>query len=157
MKRMTSKWFGELEVTLKDIEIWYTKEGKICSGCIEGKLKEHAKRASTKPLTPTKPRENGVADHIFIEGRRGVTRPFYVHVDVATKLIIGFAMTDEQLSSKGFVVEALLASSLCLPFDASTAALALLSIPSLDMSLFSKPFAGHALHFVDARAVIILD
>ena len=29
---------------------------------IEGKLKEHARKTSTKPLTATKPGENGVAD-----------------------------------------------------------------------------------------------
>ena len=58
-------------------------------------LKEHARRASTKPLTATKPGENGVADLMFIEGRNGVKTPFHVHVDVATKLIIGYAMKDK--------------------------------------------------------------
>ena len=95
MKRMSEEWFGELEVTPKEIEFWYTKEGQFCSGCIEGKLKEHARRASTKPLTATKPGENGVADLMSIEGRNGVKTPFYVHVDVATKLIIGYSMKDK--------------------------------------------------------------
>ena len=95
MKRMASKWFGDLEVTPKDIEIWHAKEDKFCSGCVEGKLKEHARRTSTKPLTATKPGENGVADLMFIEGRHGVKTPFYVHVDVATKLIMGYAMKDK--------------------------------------------------------------
>ena len=49
MKRMAGEWFRELEVTPKDNEIWHTREGKFC--CVEGKLKEHARRASTKPLT----------------------------------------------------------------------------------------------------------
>ena len=35
MKRMASKWFGDLEITPKDIEIWHAKEGKFCSGCVE--------------------------------------------------------------------------------------------------------------------------
>ena len=55
MNRMASKWFVNLEVTPKDIEIWHAKEGKFCSGCVEGKLKEHARKTSTKPLTATKP------------------------------------------------------------------------------------------------------
>ena len=32
---------------------------------------------------------------MFIEGRHGVKTPFSVHVDVATKLIIDYAMTDK--------------------------------------------------------------
>ena len=81
MKRMANKWFGDLEVTptvcnKEDIEIWYAKEGKFCSGCVEGKLKEHARKTSTKPLTATtKPGENGAADLMFIEGRHGVKTP----------------------------------------------------------------------------------
>ena len=51
MKRMANKWFEDLEITPKDIEIWHAKEGKFCSGCVEGKLKEHARKTSTKPLT----------------------------------------------------------------------------------------------------------
>ena len=88
MKRMANEWFKELEVTSKDIENWYAKEGKFCSGCVEGKLKERARKAFTKPLTATRPGENGVGDLMFIEGRNEQKTPFYVHVDVATKLII---------------------------------------------------------------------
>ena len=95
MKRMANEWFKEPEVTPKEIEIWYTREGKFCSGCVEGKLKEHARRASTKPLVATEPGENGVGDLMFIESRNYVKTPFYVHVDVATKLIIGYAMKDK--------------------------------------------------------------
>ena len=95
MKRMANEWFKEPEVTPKEIEIWYTREGKFCSGCVEGKLKEHARRASTKLLVATEPRENGVGDLMFIESRNDVKTPFYVHVDVATKLIIGYAMKDK--------------------------------------------------------------
>ena len=39
--------------------------------------------------------ETGVGDLMFIEGRHDVKTPFYVHVDVATKLIIGYAMRDK--------------------------------------------------------------
>ena len=54
---MVDKWFEDLEVTTQDIEKWYATEGKFCSGCIEGKLKEHARKTSTKPLTADKPGE----------------------------------------------------------------------------------------------------
>ena len=42
-----------------DIEDWYAREGKFCAGCLEGKLKEHARSPSTKPLTASRPGENG--------------------------------------------------------------------------------------------------
>ena len=95
MKRMASEWFKEPEVTPREIEIWHAKEGKFCSGCVEGKLKEHARKTSTKPLTAERPGENGVGDLMFIEGRNDLKTPFYVHVDVATKLIIGYALKDK--------------------------------------------------------------
>ena len=95
MKRMAGVWFKELEVTPKDIDMWHAREGKFCSGCVEGKIKEHARRASTKPLVAEKPGENGVGDLMFIEGRHEVKTPFYLHVDVATKLIMGCAMKDK--------------------------------------------------------------
>ena len=41
------------------------------------------------------PRENGVGDLMFIEGRNDVKTPFYVHVDEGTKLIMGYAMRDK--------------------------------------------------------------
>ena len=75
--------------------MWHAREGKFCSGCVEGKIKEHARRASTKPLAAEKPGENGVGDLMFIEGRHEVKTPFYLHVDVATKLIMGYAMKDK--------------------------------------------------------------
>ena len=62
---------------------------------MEGKLKEHARKTSTKPLSATRPGENGVGDLMFIEGRHDVKTPFYVHVDVATKLIIGYALKNK--------------------------------------------------------------
>ena len=55
MKRLVSKWFEDLEVTTQDIEKWYATEGKFCSGCIEGKLKEQARKTSTKPMTESIP------------------------------------------------------------------------------------------------------
>ena len=79
----------------KDIEEWHALEGKFCAGCLEVKLKEHARRASTKPLKATRPGENGVGDLMFIEGRHDIKTPFYIHVDVATKLIIGYSLKNK--------------------------------------------------------------
>ena len=73
MKRMAGVWFKELEVTPQDIEIWHARESELCSGCVEGKIKEHARRASMKPLTAEKPGENGVGDLMFIEGQGSIT------------------------------------------------------------------------------------
>ena len=95
MKRMAERWFKDSGITHLDIEDWHSKEGKFCAGCLEGKLKEHARRASTKPLTANRPGENGVADLMFIEGRHEVKTPMYIHVDVATKLIIGYSLKNK--------------------------------------------------------------
>ena len=92
---MAGVWFKELEVTPKDIDMWQEREGKFCSGCVEGKIKEHARRASTKLLAAEKPGANGVGDLMFIEGRNEVKTPFYLQADVATKLIMGYAMKDK--------------------------------------------------------------
>ena len=72
--------------------MWQARKGKFCSGCVKGKIKEHARRSSTKPLAAERPGENGVGDLMFIEGRHEVKTPFYLHVYVATKLIMGYAM-----------------------------------------------------------------
>ena len=62
MKRMAGERFGDFEVTPQDIDEWHQLEGKFCSGCVEGKLKEHAMKTSTKLLSATRPGENGVGD-----------------------------------------------------------------------------------------------
>ena len=95
MKRMAGRWFVNMDISDGDIETWHSTEGKFCAGCLEGKLKEHARKASTKPLVATRPGENGVGDLMFIEGRHEVKTPFYVHVDVATKLIIGYPLKNK--------------------------------------------------------------
>ena len=84
---------------------WHNIEGKFCTGCQEGKLKEHARRSSTKPLNATRPGENGVADLMFIVGRNDVKTPFYVHVDVATRLIIGQTLRDKTYGSVLHAIE----------------------------------------------------
>ena len=85
MKRMAERWFRGSGITHTEIEAWHAKEGKFCAGCLEGKLKEHARRASTKPLTANRPGENGIADLMFIEGRHDVKTPMYIHVGYSLK------------------------------------------------------------------------
>ena len=95
MKRMAHSWFKDITVEHKDIDEWFELEGKYCTGCLEGKLKEHARRSSTKPLEAKEPGENGVGDLMFVEGRHDVKIPFYIHVDVASKLIMGYVLKNK--------------------------------------------------------------
>ena len=53
------RYSGDSGITHSDIEDWHDKEGKFCAGCLKGKLKDHARRSSTKPLTANRPGENG--------------------------------------------------------------------------------------------------
>ena len=39
LKRMVTKWFPEGDVSPRDIDHWFSVEGKFCTGCSEGKLK----------------------------------------------------------------------------------------------------------------------
>jgi hypothetical protein len=79
------EWQG---LTEKDINNWYNGKGRFCSGCVEGKMKEHARKASTKPLTSSVPGELTVGDIMFVE-TRNVKKLLLVHVNVCTKLITG--------------------------------------------------------------------
>ena len=45
LKRMANEWFKDPKVTQRKIGIRHAKEGKFCSSCVEGKLKEHARKA----------------------------------------------------------------------------------------------------------------
>lgn len=83
------------EVTVNDIDIWKKEHGDFCTGCIEGSMREHDRVKSTKPLKATVPGEVGAADLMFIEGRADVKEPMYVHVDVATKCVIGVPMKNK--------------------------------------------------------------
>lgn len=44
-----------LDIKELDIDHWYNKQGHFCSGFAEGKMKEHARMGSTKPLRSEKP------------------------------------------------------------------------------------------------------
>ena len=52
-------------------------------------MKEHARKASTKPLASNVPGELTVGDIMFVETKNNVKKPMLVHVDVCTKLITG--------------------------------------------------------------------
>lgn len=105
MKRMKELWFKTETVTDRDIEEWFELEGKFCTGCLEGKLKEHARKSSTKPLQAERPGHNGVGDLMFIEGRHDYKTPFYVHVDVYSKLIIGLSLRDKSYNEVQKAIE----------------------------------------------------
>ena len=55
MKRVACKWFKDEVISYQDRERWYELEGKYCTGCLEGKLKEHARKLSTNPLSADQP------------------------------------------------------------------------------------------------------
>ena len=86
-------------VTDQEIAVWKQQHGDFCSGCLEGAMKEHSRTKSTKPLTAEKPGDIGAADLMFVEGRSEIKIPLYVHVDVATKTIIGVPMKSKTVES----------------------------------------------------------
>jgi hypothetical protein len=88
MKNMLdqNEWQG---VTERDINSWYNNKGKFCSGCVEGKIKEHACKALTKPLASNVPGELTVSDIMLVETKNNVKKPLLVHVNVCMKLITG--------------------------------------------------------------------
>jgi hypothetical protein len=50
-----------------DIDHWYAEQGRFCSRCAEGKLKEHSRVKSTKPLHSNAPGAITVGDIMFVE------------------------------------------------------------------------------------------
>jgi hypothetical protein len=86
-------------VNTEEIDIWKKVHGDFCTGCIEGAMKEHDRVKSTKPLSAEKAGEVGAADLMFVEGRADYKTPLYVHVDVATKAIIGVPMKNKDEES----------------------------------------------------------
>ncbi len=55
-----------------NIDNWYQEQGRFCSGCAEGKLKEHARVKSKKPLMSATPGEVTVGDIMFVELKNNV-------------------------------------------------------------------------------------
>ncbi len=62
----------------RDIERWYQNKGAFCSGCIEGKMKEHVRKCSTKPIKAEVLGEVMVGDIMFVELKDEVKKPLLV-------------------------------------------------------------------------------
>ena len=56
------------------------RKARFVRDASKGSFKKHVRKASTKPLTVTRPGENGVGDLMFVAGRHDVKIPFYIHV-----------------------------------------------------------------------------
>jgi hypothetical protein len=84
---------------------WRALVERFCVGCLQGKMIEHARVKSSKPLQATKPGEIGVADLMFIEVRRHAPKqPFYVHVDVFSHCILAAPMQGKTLEDLSHTV-----------------------------------------------------
>jgi hypothetical protein len=77
------------DITAADIDNWYEEKGCFCSGCVEGKMKEHDRVKSKKLLQSTVPGEVTVGDIMFVELKDNHKQPLLIHTDVCTKLITG--------------------------------------------------------------------
>jgi hypothetical protein len=80
------------EVSATNIDNWYQEHGRFCSGCAEGKMKEHARIKSTKPLQSLTPGSVTVGDIMFVKLKEDTKKPLMVHVNVYTKLITGIPL-----------------------------------------------------------------
>jgi hypothetical protein len=95
LKRLL-KTIAELDgITAKDVDNWYDEKGRFCSGCIEGKMKEHSRIASKKPLKSEIPGKVTVGDIMFVEMKDNRKKPLLIHTDVCTKLISGQELEDK--------------------------------------------------------------
>ena len=106
MKRLIPQWFkSSILITESDVDEWWKLEGDFCTGCLEGKMKEHYRRMSTKPLNASTPGEVGAADLMFIESRNDVKIPFLVHVDIHSKCIIGYALRNKTVGEAAMAIQ----------------------------------------------------
>jgi hypothetical protein len=83
------------QLTAANIDHWYQEMGKFCSGCTEGKMKEHARIHSSKPLQLDKPEDVTVGDIMIVEGLKNTKKPLMIHVDVCSKFITGVPLKDK--------------------------------------------------------------
>ncbi len=86
---------GLEKIQAMDIDNWYQERGQFCSGCVEGKMKEHARVKSTKPLIAQAPGDITVGDIMFVEIKNSVKKTLMTHVDVYTKMIIGVPLNNK--------------------------------------------------------------
>jgi hypothetical protein len=78
-----------------DIDHWHQERGQFCSGCVEGKLKEHSRVKSQKPLQSSMPGEVNIGDIMFVESKNDKKQPLMIHVDVCTKMITGVPLKNK--------------------------------------------------------------
>jgi hypothetical protein len=64
IKQIPNDWQGLANKGIKD---WYNGRRRFCSGCAEGKMKEHTCKALTKPLKSDITGEITVGDIMFVE------------------------------------------------------------------------------------------
>jgi len=96
LKRILKLKLNEFqEINATDIDHWYQELGRFCSGCAEGKMKEHARIQSSKPLQSKNPGGVTVGDIMFVEGLKNVKKPLMIHVDVCTKFVTGIPLKDK--------------------------------------------------------------
>jgi hypothetical protein len=85
---------GFEEIRAADVDHWYQEYGRFCSGCAEGKIKEHARIKSSKPIQSNNPGGVTVGDIMFIEEAKNIKRPLLIHVNICTKFMLGIILKD---------------------------------------------------------------
>jgi hypothetical protein len=68
------------DIQASDIDHWYQEQGRFCSGCAEGKMKEHARIGSIKPLNSDNPGGVTVGDIMFVEGIKNFKKPLMINM-----------------------------------------------------------------------------
>ncbi len=86
---------GMKDISVSDIDNLYNEKGKFCSGCAEGKMKEHERKKTTKPLQSQNPGEVTVGDIMFIEMKNNIKKTLMIHVDVCKKMIVGVPLRNK--------------------------------------------------------------
>jgi len=81
MKRILKLKLNEFnDIQASDIDHWYQEQGRFCSGCAEGKMKEHARIGSIKPLNSDNPGGVTVGDIMFVEGIKNFKKPLMINM-----------------------------------------------------------------------------
>ncbi len=95
MKNLLKQGIKEFDdITETDLNQWQEERGAFCTGCLEGKMREHARIQSSKPLLSVTPGEVNVGDIMFVEQGANLKKPLLVHVDVNTKLITSLPLNN---------------------------------------------------------------
>jgi hypothetical protein len=95
MKNLLKQGIEEFDdITETDLDQWQEERGAFCTGCLEGKMREHARIHSSKPLLSVMPGEVTVGDIMFVEQGASLKKPLLVHVDVNTKLITSLPLNN---------------------------------------------------------------